>query len=434
MKNNKYNFFREDDPIFWSEDRQNPKSIRTENVLPKSTLFSHRLTNIDYLRNLLSQKDAGTVQSVIKIISSASNIKGVKAAVNYIGRFVLKPEDQHKGTTLYDQNGKIIENKEQAGEIIKNWSQDFKEGQNIMSHMLFSVGKTDESNRNKAFLATKIFLEENLKARGFDYFFAPHYDTDNLHFHVIVRKKNRLQKNLRFDKHDLFVMRDLYSKTLSNFGIKRMSLARLDNEEVLDRIEKKIASIKERNSHYQSRLAKESGKDFNAYVFKAKLAATIENVIKEIKSQKSNNPTLGVFDKINLERRLADLKTFKKSIVKGQSKEELKKTIEMTIASFKKDNSALASKMDEMINGNRDIKFAYLKQREVGSYVKGILERQIKEIDSARLQLKEDVKNVNLNEDDKKVINAALVYFDNFRNRARKIEQELTKVGIKLKW
>ena len=96
----KYNFFKEGDPVFENDDlKRSPKSIRKPtDVLPnnflkhegnfKSLNFDGRFLNIGYLKNMLSGDDKTLVQPVIKIISGAKDIRGVKAAVNYIARFV----------------------------------------------------------------------------------------------------------------------------------------------------------------------------------------------------------------------------------------------------------------------------------------------------------------------------------------------------------
>ena len=443
----KYNFFQKSDVVFEEEEyRKTSKYIKTSPaVLPnnflkddgnyKSLFFDGRFTNISYLKNLLSGNDKTLVQPVIKIISSANNIKGVKAAVNYIARFAeLKEEDSHhKDTNLYDQDGKLIKDKDEAAEIVQEWIRDFKKNQNIMSHILFSVGGSEEKNKQRSFIATKKFLEDNLKARGYNYFFAAHYDTKNHHFHVIVKKKNKLKENLRFDKHDLFVLRDLYAKNLTAHGIKRGSLARMDNKEVLENIEKRVAFLKERNNYYQSKLTQDSSKDFNAYVYKAKIAGTLENIIKEVGYHKEGNKEMGFFDKNKLNNTLKDLKTFKKEIVQSNSKEQIQKAIELNISYFNKENAAIAKKIDDLINNDNKIKFAYLKQKETGKYLKQIIRKQTAEIDKARIQLKEDLKTNRFSAEEAHIIKQALLYFGVIQDKARKLEAGLGSAS-KMNW
>ena len=443
----KYNFFQETDSVFEEEEfRKSTKSIKAAtDILPnnflkydanfKSLKFDGRFTNISYLKSLLSGDDKTLVQPVIKIISSANNIKGVRAAVNYIARFAgLKEENSdHKDTKLYDQDGRLIKNKEDAAAIVQEWTKDSKKGQNLMSHMLFSVGGSEEKNKRRSFIATKKFLEDNLKARGYDYFFAAHYDTKNHHFHVIVKKKNKLKENLRFDKHDLFVLRDLYAKNLTAHGIKRGSLARMDNKEVLENIEKKVAVLKERNTHYQSKLTQESSKDFNAYVYKAKIAGTLESLIKEVKYHKEDNKEMSFFDKNKLNNNLKDLKAFKKEIVRSSSKEQIRKAIELNISYFNKENSAIAKKIDDLINNDNKVKFAYLKQKETGKYLKQIIKKQMSEIDKARIQLKEDLSANKFDDEERQIVKQALLHFGAVQEKARKLEVGLGG-GLKMKW
>lgn len=437
----KYSFFKENNSIFEEElPKKGVKSINSPNILPnkfltadfnfKSPLFSNRFINIGYLKSLISSGNVGQIQPVIKIISGAKHIKGVKAAVNYIARFagLKQTNDGDEKIQLYNQDGKIIETKEEAGRIIKEWQKDFKTGQNMMTHMLFSPGGKEEKNKKKAFLATKKFLEDNLKARGFDYFFAAHHDTDNHHFHVIIKKKNKLKENLRFDKHDFFVLRDQYAKQLTSYGIKSNSVARMDKKEVLENIEKKITALKEQNSHYQSKLSNKSTKDFNAYVYKANIAGRIESIIKEISFKEKE---VGFFDQSKLKQNLKELKDFKKEIVKSTNKEEVKRAIELTIQHFNKENQAISKKIDDLINKDENVKFAYLKRKEQGKYLKQIIQKQVDEIKKAEVQLKEDLKVEKFDPEDQNIIKDAFVHFGLMKDMAKRLDKGLG-IGIKV--
>ncbi len=485
-----YSFFKNNNSVFLDdEESDNPTKIgKLPSITPnrflaqnfnlKSPLFTQRLINLDYLRGLIlgAKNTKDQVQPVIKIISSAKDIRGVKAAVNYIARFVGFGEEVSKqnqeqanqdqlnqyqsnslnespgklseklpeelpeelltrkvklrvesDTVLYNQDGKQITSKEEAEAIIKIWQKDFKKDQNIMSHMMFSIGGDEDKNKQRGFLATKKFLEDNLKARGFDYFLAAHYDTKNHHFHVIVKKKNNLGENLRFDKHDLFVLRDLYAKTLTAYGVKRASVARMDQKQILENIEKKLVSIREQNTHYQSKLAAVPANRFNAYVYKARIALKLEALIKETDYHKKNNKEMGFFDKVNLSNNKIELQSLKKQIVKSTNGEEIKTAIELTINSFAKDNQLLAKKLNEELNLDDNTKFAYLKPKETRGYFKQILERQLLEITKAEHQLQTDLKGTKLNQEERGVVKDAITYFDDMKQVIVKLRTELNK-------
>lgn len=424
---NKYSFFKADDPVF-DEGRRKPRNGKLPDVLPRSIHFNSRLTNINYLKGLLSSSNSNLqLQPVIKIISKADHIRGVKAAVNYIARFAgLKAEQEkgHEQVVLYDQDGKIIKSQEEVTQIVKQWQQDTKKGRNIMTHMIFSPGGNEERNKQKSLAATKQFLEQNLKARGFDYFLAPHFDTKNHHFHVIVKQTSKLSKNFRLDKHDLFVARDLYAQNLTNYGVKRSSAARLDKKEVLEKIISKIENLKEQNTVYQAKLADKSSKDFNAYGYKARLAGKIEKIASEIKYNQEKNKDMNLLDKLKLEKDYQELKKFKKEIIKQTKKEDIKTVISKTISFFEKDNQLLAGKIDETLNQDNQTKFAYLKPKQPGKYLTLIIQNQVKEINQAKEQLKQDLKlnSVNFDLEKQQLIKQSLIHFDSLTNQARKLE------------
>ncbi len=457
-----YSFFKAGNLIFEDDDLQKPVRIsKVANILPnslrgkgfdlKTPLFAKRLTSLDYLRGIISGADdpKNQVQAVIKVISSSKNISGVKDAVNYIARFVgfgseeeiskrnapkVGAEDDlglktklklAKSTCLYDQDGNHIKTKDEATKKIQEWNRDFKKGENIMSHMLFSVGGEEEKNKKPAMLATKKFLEDHFKARGFDYFFAAHYDTKNHHFHVIVKKKNKLGLTLYFDKHDLFVLRDQYAKALTAYGVKRATVARMDQKQILGSIEKKLANIREQNTHYQSKLAAAPAEKFNAYVYKARICTKLEALIKEIDYYKSGNKEMGFLNKVNLTNSKIDLKNLKKQIVKSTNGEQITKAITMSIKAFAKDNVILAKKLHKELNLDDTTKFAYLKPKETIGYLKQILDRQFDEIVKAQLQLKQDLSGTKFTQEERGVVQKGLIYFDEMKEQILKLKSEV---------
>ena len=122
------------------------------------------------------------------------------------------------------------------------------------THIILSTG--GKPNIDNATMATRHFLQNNFAANGFKFAFVAHNDTNNLHFHVLVKNQSVFGKNLHFTKDDLFVLKQDYAHTLNEYGIQRSSSLRRDKTQTLQRIHKNIENIKENKTWYQVQLKK----------------------------------------------------------------------------------------------------------------------------------------------------------------------------------
>ena len=225
--------------------------------------------------------DKKLVIKVLPVAKAPRDRKRLESQILYVGKMIgveskFSLEERLYGD-LYDQNHKIINNVVDVKSLSGEWERAEGVGNANSRHIILSVG--EKVDKQKATAATKLFLEDVLKSKGFSYLWAGHFDTKNDHFHVVVKKRNNFGENLRFSKDDLFVMMQKYSEYLEMVGIKRTIMARRDQKRVIKNVEERVEHMKNDNDWYQSKLAKGNAKDFNAYNYKANLAGRIEEEI-----------------------------------------------------------------------------------------------------------------------------------------------------------
>ena len=308
-KGKKHAFFPLEEEI--DPDNKKPKYIaKIPNAVGKQNFFScvDRFNDQYYSHQSNSQSEPNQHKNlVIKIMPAKSSpraLPSLKRQILYIGRLsegeaplnleLLEKDTAFIGTDpevkMYDQNFKII-GKAEAETIATQWLKDCKKNEIVSRHILLSIGGKED--KNKTLAITKLFLEDVFRSKGYDYFFAAHNDTVNDHFHVIIKKKNNLGQNLRFNKNDVFILRQKYANYLEKVGIKRSILARRDKKEIIQKVREGIEHMKNDNSWYQSKLNKGNQKDFNAYNYKANIAGRIEEIIGVL-TIKNYLKTLGV--------------------------------------------------------------------------------------------------------------------------------------------
>ena len=405
--------------------------------------FSNRFSNSTYIQNTYSQK----IQPVIKIISKQTGLTQVRRLLDYIAR---EAKDKSEHLVLEDDRGRLFNHKEQRESTIRKWQKDFlsKEsyekqqwkldlmeklenrrdkllkvpdskltddikkkiddlthqidnqyyvsktkrydlkmrGASDTTHILLSAGaKPDES---KAYQATKTFLRENFASQGFEYMFVKHNDTDNLHFHVVVKNRGAF-KNLYFDKSDLFSLRQEYARHLSLNGIERVSTLRKDRNQVLDRVISHNENIKKRYTWYQSQLNKTSSKDrnFDVFSYRANLLKQTDYLIKSTSSQINNSGN----DKKNLKRDLEHLKTLKKDL-KKIDKDSFQTAKDKTLKSLNKDNKELVSKV-EALSDDVQVRLTPLQKKKRKEYLKILLKKHVENLKLAKDVIKSESPN-----------------------------------------
>lgn len=106
------------------------------------------------------------------------------------------------------------------------------------SHIILSAGG-DKPDPKSVEMATRQFLEENFKAKGFEYIYTTHNDTDNLHTHIIVNNYSKYNgQKFSLNKFDLQELRLDYKKHLDNFGIDRTVTYKMDRKDYLQTLQK----------------------------------------------------------------------------------------------------------------------------------------------------------------------------------------------------
>ncbi|PZP38884.1 MAG: hypothetical protein DI585_06025, partial [Pseudomonas fluorescens] len=122
-------------------------------------------------------------------------------------------------------------------------------------HMLLSVGGQGHKTAS-AKEAVRQFLNENFGADGYEYVFAEHTDTDNLHYHVILKARNRITgERLKFNKEDLFNLRQEFTYQLAMHGIERAATLRQDRVVTYESIHKQRETLQTNLSWYESKVA-----------------------------------------------------------------------------------------------------------------------------------------------------------------------------------
>jgi phage/plasmid primase-like uncharacterized protein len=202
----------------------------------------------------------------------------------YFSRIEKKEESKelakiNKDTFLYDKNNKIVATKEDMKQIADDWF-NFKykkKNEEISRHIVFSIGVKED--KQKVLDMSAKFFENEFKVKGFDYVYAPHYDTANDHIHLLIRKRNDFGRNLTIYKKDLTKLRSRYNQELKNIGIDRDISLRVENQRTLDNIQKQQDFINNKNNIYQSQLANGTKDKFNAYQYKSTLSAILEEQV-----------------------------------------------------------------------------------------------------------------------------------------------------------
>lgn len=215
------------------------------------------------------------------------------------------------------------------------------------THMILSVGgqAKDETELEKATMAVRNFLSVHFKSTGHKYVFAAHTDTDNLHYHVIIKNSNDIDgKNLKFDRADLFALRHNFSMELEKFGIQRAATLRKDKAYQLNRIAKGIEWLHENKDWYTQALGKENGGySFNALLYRNRILRNTDLLIKSanyLLSREGNS-----FHGNRLKEQVRVLKLFKEKMKKISIDNGFNE-IKATVGKLGNDNHFLARKIE----------------------------------------------------------------------------------------
>ena len=239
---------------------------------------------------------------------------------------------QIKGQYFYNREGKKISLKMHATDDAK--------------HMLFSVGGKDHKPK-RAEEAFRRFAHEVFGEAGYRYTYVMHNDTDNLHFHLLLKNTNEISKEkVRFDKADLLCVRMEFTKHLERLGIQRSATLRKDRPQILKEVQKRTEALYKGQDIYEAQFKASSDKDekspYNAVLKKEK---ALETTVKMLKTAKSQKRLLGGKTNKALDKEIDSLNSLKDKLVKKHSPEE----IESTLKFFAKENKSLYEKMDKAL-------------------------------------------------------------------------------------
>lgn len=198
----------------------------------------------------------------------------------------------------------------------KNYDLDIKLPKDT-THMVLSVGGRAKNTRQlkKATEAVREFLNRHLDNVGHRYAFVPHNDTQNLHFHVIVKNCNELDKSmLRFDKADLFLMRQSFAKELDERDFQRVATLRKDRHLSLEKIAKGVEQVRENQTWYQRQLSKGKNASFDAFSYRSKVIKKTNFLIGALKSEQSRTNFFQIEKNKNINGMIKELKQFNKQV------------------------------------------------------------------------------------------------------------------------
>ena len=185
------------------------------------------------------------------------------------------------------------------------------------THMILSVGGKPKNAKQfkKAHAAVSGFLSKHLKETGHRYLFVAHDDTDNLHYHVIIKNRNELDKsNLRFDKADLFLLRQSFAKELEIAGFERGAELRKDRTMTLEKIAKGIEQLHQGQTWYQHQLSKGTNSGFDAFSYRTKVIKKTNFLIGALKAEEKRTLFFEVERHSNIKAMVKELKRFNKAV------------------------------------------------------------------------------------------------------------------------
>ncbi len=179
-------------------------------------------------------------------------------------------------------------------------------------HMIVSVGGDPTSDKfcEKAAVAIRGWLSKYVGAAGHKYVFVPHRDTDNLHYHVVIKFRSELDKvrGWGVNRDDLFLMRQTLVAELTSFGIERSAVLPRDRVANVWRIINGFDNIEKTHSWFESRLDAGGVRDFNALAYRKNLLMKVSQIRKitkiweqratsteERKALRESNQQLGIF-------------------------------------------------------------------------------------------------------------------------------------------
>lgn len=189
-----------------SKAKSNPKIANLKHYHSKKTAASYQRSLPAMLRTAQQLP-----QAVLKISSYGKDLKHINNHLSYIsrnGKLVL--EDQDEGN---------VKNKKDQEKLLAEWQREFSDRANSRHtvHMVLSV--PEDSPRDKAREAAKLFLKEEFGKKFFEYVFVAHDDTTHPHVHVVIKMYRENATKLNLSPKELYRLRESYAKHCRSQGI-----------------------------------------------------------------------------------------------------------------------------------------------------------------------------------------------------------------------
>ncbi len=172
-----------------------------------------------------------TPSVLVKVVSKGTQ-DNLYAVLKYITQ--ENKNKQEKGENgalkLENQNGELMNYRDIIDDYKPTMSKR-KNGKDFY-HLVLS---TKESQKDEKLVreAIKATLQKQFKDKGFDYSFIAHTDTDNLHYHIIINKHNKIMKNtLDINKETLYNTRKQFADELNIRDFNYKELETLTKEEI----------------------------------------------------------------------------------------------------------------------------------------------------------------------------------------------------------
>jgi len=266
-------------------------------------------------------------------------------------------------------------------------------------HMVISPGG-DNPNKAASLQATKNFLEENFKSKGYEYFYAMHEDKKNLHFHVVVKtqsKQKSYRPKLNLNKFALHALRLDYTAALDGYGINRNATLHFDRAEYLEQLKQKSHRLKGHNADWFNYKLSESEnyKNFDILKFRRTALQQIDyltekyarmgmhNEARILKKEKKryelatpeNISKVATMTELNIKESNKDLaRTFSEEFSEGLMNEREafftdKKTQEKVVSAYKEHLDKTISDLQKLKNKDLSEEI-YRRKQEALSYLK----------------------------------------------------------------
>jgi hypothetical protein len=155
-------------------------------------------------------------------------------------------------------------------------------------HIVLSVGG-DRPDKHDAFKATQEHLRDNLNLRGFKCLFAMHEENKNLHFHVIVHRRNFIDHKIKYPTglHDNFILRSEYAEKLNEHGVVQTATIAKDRPNFLEKQREKSEKMLQSSKRFRSQKKNpEATKLFSDYYTLNEKINGVETKLKALRESK----------------------------------------------------------------------------------------------------------------------------------------------------